>query len=119
MDILVKQDFTQQDVKDAKLAAANHRKAQATSRVSNVLDMADLKKTVVLCFEHDKQFATPKVLRQYGYREFRDYPYVMGDCDYCGIHDKCRVFSHESVFGDVWKTRDEKRRELATSMVVR
>lgn len=119
VEIIVKKDFSEQDVKQAKLAAAAYRKPQPTSQVSNVLDMADTKKTVVLCADHVRKFATPQVLSQYGYRWMRDYPYVMGNCDYCGLHTKCQVFSHESVYADVWKSKAERRRDHATSIVVR
>lgn len=119
MDIIVKQDFTESDVKKAGVAASAYRKSPATSRASAVLDMADTRKTVALCPDHDKQFATPAVLSQYGYREMPRFPYAMADCDYCGEFTKCRVFSHESVFSDVWSTKEDRRRELESSMRVR
>jgi hypothetical protein len=118
-EIIVKQDFTEQDAKDADLARAEFRKSESTSKVSNVLDMADTYRTVLLCSDHVRAFAHPAVLRQYGYRQMVDFPFVMGNCDYCGIHERCQVFSHESVFKDVWKTKEDRQRELATSVVVR
>lgn len=118
-EIIVKKDFSAAEEKKARLDAARFRKSKYTTAVSNVMDVADLGNTVLLCADHVKKFATPAVLSKYGYRKVDDYPYVMGNCDYCGLHDKCRVFSHESVFGDVWKTKDEKRREISSSTVVR
>lgn len=118
MDIHVKRDFSEQDVKSASVAAAAHRKSPATSRASAVLDMADTRKTVALCPDHDRQFATPEVLSKYGYREMPRFPYAMADCDYCGEFTRCRVFSHESVFADVWKTKEDRRREIETSIRV-
>ena len=119
MDILVKQDFSETDAKKADLARSAYRKSSATSKVSNVLDSADLRKTVCLCEDHVRAFASPEVLSRYGYRKLERFPYCMADCDYCGIFDKCQVFTHESIFADVWKTRDERRREISTSVVVR
>lgn len=103
MDIIVKQDFSAADVKKADVARAEYRKSAATSKASNVLDMADTKSTVLLCSDHVRQFASPAVLRKYGYRQMKRFPYVQGTCDYCGVPDRCQVFSHESVFNDVWK----------------
>lgn len=118
VEIIVKQNFTEEDAKKADLARAEYRRSASTSRVSNVLDTADSYRTVLLCDDHVKQFAQPSVLSKYGYRQMVDYPFVMGNCDYCGIPDRCQVFSHESVFKDVWKTKEERRRDYATSTVV-
>lgn len=118
-EIIVKQEYTEQDAKQADLARAEFRKSEFTSKASNVLDMADSYRTVLLCADHVRAFAHPAVLRQYGYRQMTDFPYVMGNCDYCQVHERCQVFSHESVFADVWKTREERRRDAATSVVVR
>lgn len=103
MDIIVKQDFTAADAKKADVTRAEFRKSAATSKASNVLDMADTKKTVILCRDHVRDFATPAVLSKYGYRQMKRFPYVMGNCDYCGVHERCSVFSHLSVFDEVWK----------------
>lgn len=119
MEIIVKQDFSENDAKRADLARSAYRKSSATSKASNVLDTADLRKTVCLCEDHVRQFAHPSVLSKYGYRKFDAYTHCMADCDYCGIFDKCQVFTHESIFSEVWKTRDERRREISTSTVVK
>lgn len=119
VDIHIKHEFSGNDIKRAAEVGSRYRKQASTSKASNVLDMADLRKTVCLCQDHDRQFAHPSVLRQYGYRKFDAYSHCMADCDYCGIFDKCQVYTHESIFSDVWKTRDERRREIATSTVVR
>lgn len=103
MDIIVKQDFTAADAKKADVARAEFRKSSATSKASNVLEMADTQKTVLLCDDDAGKFATPAVLSKYGYRRMTRFPYALGNCDYCGSHSKCQVFSHLSVFDDVWK----------------
>ena len=117
--IIVKQDFTAQDAEKADLKRAEYHRQASTSRASNVLDTADSYRTMILCEDHVRKFAHPSVLRKYQYRQMVDYPYVMGNCDYCGLWDKCQVFSHESVFSDVWKTKDERRREISTATIVR
>lgn len=108
-DILVKQDFTDHDVKMADLNRSQFKPSRATSGASNVLDMADLGKTVMLCDDHVRQFATKPVLLKYGYRRHDDYPVVMGNCDHCRIFGKCTLFQHLSVFGEVLRTKAQRR----------
>lgn len=126
MDILVKQDFTQKDAKQADLKRALYRKPKATSMVSNVMNVADLGNTVTLCDDHVKQFATPAVLSKYGYRQADAvptalglYPYVMANCDYCQDHGRCTMFIHESVFSKVWKTKEQRRRDREYATAIR
>jgi hypothetical protein len=72
-----------------------------------------------LLFDHVKQFATPSVLRMYGYRQVDDYPYVMGNCDYCQLHERCTMFIHESLFAQVWRTKEQRRRDHEYAAIVR
>ena len=118
MDIVVKKDFSPSEEKQASLARAQFRKPQATSFVSNVLNVADAGNTVVLCDDHVKQFATPAVLSKYGYRRadavptsLGMYPYVMGNCDYCQVHTRCTMFIHLSLYEKVWRTKEQRRRD--------
>lgn len=119
MDILVKKDFSSSDIKKARLAAAEFRPAKATSKVSNVLNMADLGMTVMLCEDHTRQFATPQVLSKYNYRRHDDYPRVVGNCDYCKLYGNCALFQHESVFGEVLKTKAQRRADYEYAAIVR
>ena len=117
MDIIVKQDFSANDAKKADLKRAQHR--LTGSRVDGVLNAADTKTTVLLCDDHVRAFAQPSVLRKYGYRQFTEYPYVLGNCDYCQVHGRCQVFTHESIFKDVWKTKEDRRADLLNATIVR
>lgn len=119
MEILVRKDFSATDIKQARLAAAKYRKPRATSAVSHVLNVADLGNTVLLCSDHVRQFATPAVLNKYGYRRVDDYPYVMGNCDYCQLHTQCTMFIHLSLFAQVWKTKEQRRRDLEYGAICR
>lgn len=116
--IIVKKDWKPSDEKKADLARAAFRPSKATSGVSNVLDMADLGKTVVLCEDHVRQFATPKVLRKYGYRQMVDYPHVMGNCDHCKVFGKSQMFMRTDVFSEVWRTKEQRRRDYEYSTIV-
>lgn len=118
MDIVVKKDFSVTDIKKARMSAAEHRPGKATSKVTNVLDQADLGKTIILCDDHVRQFATPAVLSKYGYRRHDDYPRVMGNCDYCKLYSPCTLFQHLSLFGQVLRTKAQRRADYEYATVV-
>lgn len=118
MDIIVKKHFSTSDLKQADLARAAFKRAKATSSASNVLNMADLGKTVCLCDDHVRQFATPAVLSKYGYRQMVDYPHVMGNCDYCQVFGKSQMFIREDLFAEVWRTKEQRRRDYEYSTIV-
>lgn len=107
-DIIVKQRFSVSDIKQADMKRAQFKPAKATSAASNVLDMADLGKSVMLCEDHVKQFATPAVLSKYGYRQVKDTK-VAGNCDYCKCHTVCTLFLREDDFNAVWGFRERQR----------
>ena len=126
MDIVVKKDFSPSEEKQARLAAARFRKSKSTSFVSNVLNVADAGNTVLLCSDHVKQFATPAVLRKYGYRQadavptsLGMYPYVMGNCDYCQVHTRCTMFIHLNLYEKVWRTTEQRRRDYEYGAICR
>lgn len=110
-DILVRKDYSKEDLKRADLARAEFRPSKATTRVSNLLDQADLGKTVLLCEDHVRQFATPAVLSKYGYRHMTDYPFVIGNCDYCKVPGHMQMFMREDLFAEVWRTKEQQRRD--------
>lgn len=116
MTIIVKKDFSVTDIKEARLKAAAFKPGKATSAVSNLLDTADLRKTVVLCSDHFKAFRTHA--KRDGYYEQREYPFVMGNCDYCKVFGRSQMFIHETVLKQVWITREQDRRDREYANVV-
>lgn len=116
MDIVVKKDFSEADIKRATLKAAEFRPSKATSGATNVLDTADLRKTVILCEDHFRAFR-PQARRD-GYYEQREYPFVMGNCDYCKVFGRSQAYIHESVLKEVWITREQARRDREYATVV-
>lgn len=116
MEIIVKKDFTATDIREARLKAAAFKRSKATSAATNVLDFADLKKTVVLCNDHFRAFRS--TARKNDYYEQREYPFVMGNCDYCQVFGQSQMFIHESVLKQVWNTREQERRDREYATVV-
>lgn len=125
-EIVVKKDFSAAQERKAALAAARFRKSKFTSAASNLLNTADLGNTVLLCDEHVKQFATPSVLRRYGYRQADAVPtamglcpHVMGNCDYCQLHTRCTMFIHEALYAQVWKSSEQRKRDREYGALVK
>ena len=110
MDIWVVKQFTENQIKRARLWAAQYVKPKATSQVSNLLNCADAGTTVLLCEDHVRQFATPAVLSKYGYRKAEaPYAAVMGNCDYCQVEARCTMFIHLSLYAQVIRTKEQRR----------
>lgn len=125
-EIVVKKDFSAQAEKQAALAAARFRKSKFTSAASNLLNAADAGNTVLLCEDHVKQFAKPSVLRMYGYRQADAVPtsmglcpHVMGNCDYCQSRTRCTMFIHESLYSQVWRSSEQRKRDREYAALVR
>ena len=110
VDILVKRDFSAADVKRARLAAAQFQRNRSTSDASNVLDQAELKKALVFCPSHSLKFATGA--RAKGYVKQREFPFVNGDCDACGVFGAGDLYLHESSLQSVWIHRQKELRAL-------
>ena len=116
MDIIVKKDFTVADIREAREKAAAFRKSKHTSAASNVLNFLDQKKAVVLCEPHAKKFAPDA--RTHGYYRQREYPYVNGDCDCCGMFGRAQLFLHEDLLNQAWATREKQRRDREYATIV-
>ena len=114
IDLLIKKDFTPTDIRQARLKAAEFKRSKATSAASNVLNFADLRQTVILCDDHERAFRSHA--KRDGYYRQQEYPFVMGNCDYCKIFGRSQLFIHETVLKQVWITREQDRRcrEYAT-----
>lgn len=115
--IIVKKDFSPQEEKRAALKASQFRPSNRASQASKVLDFADLGKTVLLCFDHARKFDR-RAQMKYGYYMQKEYPYVMANCDACGIFGMSHCFIHESVLKEVWRTREQDRRDREYATIV-
>ena len=114
--IIVKKDYSKQDILQASLKAAEFKPAKATSGVTNVIDQACLRKTIILCDDHYKTFKS--FAKRDGYYQQREYPYVMGNCDYCKVFGRSQLFIHETLLPDVWLTKDQDRKDRKNATIV-
>jgi hypothetical protein len=112
VDILVRHGYSDEDIKRAKLKAALFNSSGSAASV--VLDYADLGKAITLCDLHFRKFDA----RKYGYYRQKDYPFVMANCDACKLFGPSQLFIHESVLKDVWRTKEQQRRDREYATVV-
>lgn len=113
MDIIVRQDFTAADVKKAELDASEFRKGKSTSAASNVLNLTDLKKSVVLCDSHARKFNG-----KHPYRMHPEHQRVIGRCDYCQVWGNGFFFLDEASWLEAVKAMEKYRRNLEYATVV-
>jgi hypothetical protein len=113
VEILVKRDFTQADVRAARLAASEFKKSKATSGADNVLNMTDLKKSVILCDSHAR-----KLHRKHGYRLHPEHSNVIGRCDVCQRYGAARLFLNEADWLVAMKALEKFKRAIEYATIV-
>jgi hypothetical protein len=114
VDIHVKHTFSEQDEKLARLKASLFKHSNAASSASNVLDHADLGHALTLCDPHWRKLDVKK----HGYFRQTDYPFVMANCDACKLFCPCQLFIHETVLAQVWRTKEQQRRDREYATIV-
>lgn len=112
-EFLIKRDFTAQDVKKARLAASEYRKNRVTSGAENVLNMADLKQTVILC-DSDAR----KLHRKHGYRLHPEHSRVIGRCDFCQQYGQALLFLDEKSWLQAVKAKEDFKRAIEYARIV-
>lgn len=96
---LTKADFIK------SLEAIGRRKGKPIG--SYIIDLADLKKTIVLCSGCVKGFDA----KRHGYYRQREYPYVRGNCDACRIFSNdASLFIHQKNVAGCWVTKEGEAR---------
>jgi len=114
MEILVRQNFTEKDAKEARLAAAEFRKGSSTSGASNVLNMTDLKKSIILCDTHVRKFNW----RSHGYRRAPEHARVIGRCDVCQAWGSGWLYLDEQLWLEKYRAAEKFKRALEYATVI-
>lgn len=114
MDILVRQNFTAADARKADLKSSEYRKKKSTSGVSNLLDMTDLKKSVVLCDSHARKFHKDR----FPYRLHPEHSRVIGRCDVCQAWGPGRFFLNLVDWEQSVRAMEKYRRGLELATIV-
>lgn len=112
--ILIKQTWTPD-----KLTKECELPARPTTRraVNWVDDLMNLNKVVTLCSGCLHKWRPG--LKRYGYRQEREFPYVVSNCVDCNVLDmQCSAWFHETIYTNVRCTKAE-RQAIARSRATR
>ena len=102
MEILVRQEYTKNQVDRAAVKASEFRPSRYTSGSANLDDMIALRKAVILCDSHARKFK-PRAAH-YELHPAPSMRRVIGNCDSCRTFGPGALFLHES------QALDERRK---------
>lgn len=102
MEILVREQYTPQQVERANLKKVEFRRNPYTTGSAHLDDLISLGKAVVLCSSHVRKF-NPKAAR-YKAHPAKNMRRVQGNCDVC------QQFGHASLFLNEKDALDEQRK---------
>lgn len=103
--ILVRQTWTPEKLtKECELPARPRNRLA----VNWIDDLFNLHKVVTLCSGCLHKWKPG--LKRYGYRQEKEFPFVMSNCVECNVFDpKCSAWFHETIYNQVRSTTDERR----------
>ena len=102
MDILVRQDYTDGQVKRAAVKASEFRRNPYTTGSAHLDDMITLRKAIILCDQHALKFKSRAA--HYELHPSPSLRRVQGKCDMCQTFRPGALFLHES------QALDERRK---------
>lgn len=101
--VLIKKDWTVQQVLDAHEAGGRKRGRTAGSWVDEI---ASQKKVITLCPECTYKFNPAKV----NYRKEKEFPYSIATCDGCSAkNQQCSVYIYDALYSEVRCTAEDRR----------
>lgn len=93
VEILVRQDYSPQQIKQAELAATEYRKNRFTSGAAQVDDLIALGKALLLCDSHARKFWPHGAkAAKYERHPSPNLRRVTGHCDVCNIPSLASLF---------------------------
>lgn len=110
MEILVRRNYSPQQVKRAQLKRDEFRPGRYTSGSANLDDMIELKKAVILCDTHSRKFS-PKAARYRAHPDKR-LRRVLGNCDVCKQFGLSFLFLNEKDAHEEQKKLERFRRAV-------
>jgi hypothetical protein len=101
--ILIKKEWTRQEILDAHEVGGRKRGRTAGSWVDEI---ASQKKVITLCPECTPKFNPAKV----GYRKEKEFPVCSAKCDGCSTLDnRCSMYIYAELYSTVRSTAEERR----------
>ena len=116
VEILVRKDYTPQQVEVAKVKAAEFRRNRYTSGSAHLDDMITLRKALILCDLHARKFK-PRAAR-YELHPAENLRRVQGNCDWCKGFGFATLFLHESHALDERRKYEKHKRAMEYAHVV-
>lgn len=92
MEIYISHKYSDAEVKDASLKASEFRKNRYTSDVSSLLNVIDLKQSIILCDDHARKFNA--AAHHYRVHFSKKFQRVIGNCDVCQQRTTGAFFVH-------------------------
>ena len=100
--LLRKPDTPQARLKRLEADPRRHGKPHG----SYVIDLADLRKVVILCSACNCKFD----YRRHRFRKEKEFPYVVSKCDACLTHDSyCSMYIADETYTSVRSTAQDRR----------
>ncbi len=116
VDVLVRKDYSAQDVQLADLKRVEFRRNRYTSGSAHLDDMIALQKALILCDSHARKFK-PRAAR-YELHPAENMRTVVGNCDVCKMMGPGVLFLPQSQAADERKKREQYLRCLEYSTIV-
>jgi hypothetical protein len=104
-ELLIKRTYTQADlVKTREHPGRRHGKPHG----SYVIDLADLRKVVILCPACNSKFDW----KRHHFRKEKEFPCVVSKCDACKVVDSyCSMYIADETYTKVRSTAEDRRTE--------
>jgi hypothetical protein len=116
VDILVRQEYTEGQVKRAAVKASEFRRNRYTSGSAHLDDMIALRKAIILCDQHALKFK-PRAAH-YELHPSPSMRRVQGNCDVCKVFQPGALFLHESQALDERRKSELYRQAAEYSSIV-
>ena len=108
MEVLVRREYSPQEVRLADVKRAEFRRNRYTSGSAHLDDMIELQKALVLCDSHAMKFKPQAA--HYELHPAKNMRRVQGNCDVCQEFGAATLFLHESQAVDERRKYDNYRR---------
>jgi hypothetical protein len=104
-ELLIKRTYTRAELdKNQEHSGRRHGKPHG----SYVIDLADLRKVVILCPACNSKFDW----KRHRFRKEKEFPYVVSKCDACKVTDSyCSMYIADETYTKVRSTAEDRRAE--------
>lgn len=116
MDVLIRHNYSQNDVDRAQVKRSEFKRNTYTSGSANLDDLIALRKAVVLCDSHARKFKPRAV--SYELHPAKNLRIVQGNCDVCKTMGLATLFLPESLASEERRKYEDYRRGIEYAHIV-